>query len=150
VFLPVSTDEKEDAQQIASAGTHRGSETILVLEDDDAVRRVTVRVLRAHGYAVHEAATPSAAREILGLHGAKIDLMLCDVVMPEERGTDFAAAARRTQPSLRVLFMSGYAGTSSTDEIAVPSASSFLDKPFTPDGLAAKLREVLDRQRETP
>jgi two-component system cell cycle sensor histidine kinase/response regulator CckA len=123
--------------------TRSGSETVLVVEDEDAVRALGSEVLRRHGYAVLEARDALEALRVVERHQDLIDLMVTDVVMPHMTGRDLADRIREARPSLKVLFMSGY-----TDHAVVYRELSagvpFLQKPFTPDTLARKVRAVLD------
>ena len=121
-----------------------GHETILLVEDEDAVRHVITTVLRRQGYHVLDAATPRQAIELLDQHTGRIDLLLTDIVMPEMNGPALAQRLVAARPDLRVLFVSGYAGS------ALSAASphlNFLGKPFHPSALAAKVREVLSKPR---
>ena len=122
-----------------------GTETILVLEDDVAVRHISVRVLRALGYDVLEAANGEDAQRLMNFDGKKrIDLLLTDVVMPQMSGRDFAAWLRKTSPQTRVIFISGYLDESIQPPRGRDQEIFFLPKPFDADQLGAKVREVLD------
>ncbi len=122
----------------------RGTETVLLVEDQPDVRSVAVRVLRARGYRVIEAGSADEALAVAESEAASgIDLLVTDVVMPGTSGTELAARIGRRLPRLPVLFVSGYVGEGS-DAGASLATRSFLAKPFTPDGLAAAVRETLD------
>jgi two-component system cell cycle sensor histidine kinase/response regulator CckA len=119
-------------------------ETILLVEDSDAVRMVARRILTASGYRVLSAEGGNEALAIAQTEGGAIDLLLTDVVMPGLNGREVAERLRERTPSLRVLFMSGY----TEDEVVrrgVASGGSLLQKPFTMDGLTAAVRAVLDQ-----
>jgi PAS domain S-box-containing protein len=122
------------------------SETILLVEDEDAVRVIISAVLRRQGYQVLEASTPRGACDIFEQHGQEVDLLLTDVVMPEMNGPALAQRLVAVRPELRVLFISGYA------DMAMPLDSdnpniSFLGKPFQASVLTGKVREILSRPR---
>jgi DNA-binding NtrC family response regulator len=121
-----------------------GHETILLVEDEESVRLVITTVLRRQGYDVLEAATPRQATELFEQHAARIDLLLTDIVMPEMSGPSLAQRLVAVQPELRVLFISGYAASTSPFD-RVNSHISFLGKPFHPSALTAKVREALSR-----
>ena len=122
-----------------------GTETILVVEDEDAVRKLLVSILTRLGYTVLESSDASAALELSRLYLTAIDLVVTDLVMPQMNGPDLAARIVATHPETRVLYVSGYANESFTTRgIALPG-DALLPKPFTPSLLAARVREALDR-----
>ena len=116
-----------------------GSGTVLIVEDDSAVRQVTARVLRDRGYTVLEARRPSEARRICAGHGAAIDLLLTDVIMPECTGTDLAHELSDLHPHMRVVYMSGYPGGAASRAGALGQGAAYLEKPFSPATLAEKI-----------
>jgi PAS domain S-box-containing protein len=122
-------------------------ETILVVEDEDAVRALISEVLRRRGYQVLEASTPTAACLMFEQCGRQIDLLLSDVVMPEMNGPTLAQRLVAEQPELRVLFISGYTDGASTPLDATSPNVDFLPKPFQASALAEKVREILSRPR---
>jgi two-component system cell cycle sensor histidine kinase/response regulator CckA len=130
---------------VAPAALTGGGETILLVEDEDAVRVIVGATLRRHGYDVIEAATPRGACEIFEQCGSSVDLLMTDVVMPEMNGPALAQRLVAERPELRVLFISGYANVPSFDA-GNPNAS-FLSKPFQASVLAAAVREVLTGAR---
>ncbi len=115
----------------------RGSETVLIVEDEEAVLTLTHRALEAQGYTVLAAAGGADAARVAERYGGTIDLLLTDVVMPGMSGRELAALLAARRPGMRVVYMSGYAGDAAVH-------GSFLQKPFAPDTLARKVREVLD------
>jgi PAS domain S-box-containing protein len=121
-----------------------GCETILLVEDDDAVRVIVGAVLRRQGYQVLEASTPRAARDIFEQHGHEIDLLLTDVVMPEMNGPALAQRLVAVRPELRVLFISGYADMATPLDQENPNVG-FLSKPFQASELTERVREMLNR-----
>jgi len=120
------------------------AETVLVVEDQADVRELTARVLRRRGYVVIEAASGEQAIAIAAAHAAPIDLLLTDVVMPGLSGRQVAEQLTASRPGLRVLFMSGYTDDVIAQRGVLEEGTAFLSKPFTPDALGAKVREVLD------
>jgi len=121
-----------------------GSETILLVEDEDDVRQLTHDVLESCGYTVLATGDPREALTIAERRGEKIDLLITDMVMPTIRGSVLAARLRRQMPDLPLLYVSGY-----TDEMATPGGKieppgPLLQKPFTPPALARAVRDVLD------
>lgn len=147
IYLPaVEAKAPADADTAASTASLRGTETILVLEDEARVRKLICEVLTARGYRVIEAVRGEEAIRKAAQHKGRIHLLLADVVMPEMSGPQAVGQIRAVQPGIKVLFMSGY-----TDEAIVhhgihESGQAFLQKPFLPDTLASKVREVLNSQ----
>jgi CheY-like chemotaxis protein/two-component sensor histidine kinase len=133
--VDASAQRRPDAALPAMAGT------VLLVEDDEAVRQVTARILRDNGYTVLETRRPSEARAVCKEMGGKIDLLLTDIVMPEISGPKLADELSATHPRMRVLYMSGYAGASWYRP--ADSKAACLEKPFAPATLAEKVREVL-------
>jgi CheY-like chemotaxis protein len=122
----------------------QGGATIMLVEDDDVVRNVACRVLKRAGFAVLEAENGVAAMELYEAVDYSIDLVLTDVVMPEMNGSELAERIRKVNPQAKILFMSGYTEDKvMRDKLLAPGAA-FLEKPFTPDSLTRKAREVLD------
>jgi signal transduction histidine kinase/ActR/RegA family two-component response regulator len=124
-----------------------GHETILLVEDDIAVRELAGRALRDAGYWVLEADDGPAAITLAGEHPGTIDLLLTDVVMPQQSGGVLAAELRRTRPSLPVLFMSGYPDDVMVRRGVLVSEAPFLGKPFTPGELRRAARRAIDATR---
>jgi PAS domain S-box-containing protein len=122
----------------------RGTETILVVEDEPAVLSLSRRALEAQGYLVLAASDASDALRVVERHGGTIHLLLTDVVMPGQSGRELADRLATSRPGIRVLYMSGYPGDAVVQHGALPAGSAFLQKPFSPDGLARKVRDVLD------
>jgi PAS domain S-box-containing protein len=131
-----------DVPSPAACADSRGRETILLVEDEDSVRRITSAVLRRQGYHVIEASTPVAACELFDEH-REIDLLLTEVVMPGMNGPALAQRLTRQRPALRVLFISGYAETTIPAGGDTPNIS-ILSKPFEPSVLTDCVRQLLD------
>ena len=121
------------------------SETVLVVEDEAAIRQLTNLILQKAGYTVLLAESPVAAERIAGSHPGPIHLLLTDVVMPGMRGPELAERLLRLRPDLRVLYMSGYTDNAIAHHGFLDAGTEFLQKPFTPNGLMKKIREVLGR-----
>jgi CheY-like chemotaxis protein len=122
--------------------TH-GWETVLLVEDEDAVRALAREVLRRHGYIVLEARHGVDAVRVAERHGDDIHLMVTDVVMPHMSGRDLAERLSSVRPKMKVLFMSGYTDHAVMHRDLTPG-SAFIQKPFTPEAFARKVRTVLD------
>src|SRR5262249_3982342 len=120
-----------------------GSETILVVEDYEAVRELIVSVLRRQGYTVLEASKSREAAELGVRHEGPLDLLLTDVVLPELNGPDLAKRLTTIHPEIKVLYVSGYTGNILHQQTGMKADSPFLCKPFTPAELVSKVREVL-------
>lgn len=119
-------------------------ETILLVEDEAQLRRVTRRVMERYGYGVLEAESPEQAVAVAATHGA-IDVLLTDFLMPGGSGRALAERLLRARPQLRVLLMSGYPDDVIAHDGPLPPGTEFLQKPCTTEDLLSKLRAVLDR-----
>ncbi len=120
-----------------------GSETILLVEDEERVRRAARRILEASGYTVLEAATGAEAVKLCETHPTPIGLVVTDMVMPEMGGRELFAHVARLRPEAKILFMSGYTEDATLHDNALAPGAMFLDKPFTPTTLTQKVREAL-------
>ncbi len=122
-----------------------GTETLLLVEDEDAVRTTSMMALQTWGYNVLAAASGEEASQILAQHADQVELLLTDVVMPGMSGRELADALRQEHPGLKVLFMSGYTSDAVLRHGILHGAANFLEKSFSPATLAEKVRYVLDR-----
>jgi len=148
IYLPRVAETPEAPESTTSPPTPvRGSETLLVVEDQEEVRKLTKRVLEARGYTVLAARNGAEALEIVAQHPSKIHLMITDVVMPGMNGRELAQHARARRSYLKVLYVSGYTGEAVLQHRLLEPGVAFLQKPFTPDVLARKTREVLDNTK---
>ncbi len=121
----------------------RGTETILVVDDDESVKRVVVSILRRKGYTVLEAANAGEALLVCEQEDVAIDLLLTDVVLPKMNGRQLAERVAHLRPSMKVLYMSGYSNDMVLQKGIIESLVHFLQKPVTPATLCKKVREVL-------
>jgi PAS domain S-box-containing protein len=150
ILLPLAPEE---AGTGAGAGPRRvpeslrGTETILVVEDEPAVASVASRSLGEAGYEVLTAGGPDEAMRLCADHRGEISLLVTDVVMPGLDGKEVAALVQGMRPGIRVLFMSGYTDDVIGQHGILDPGIAFLSKPFHPAGLCAKVREVLDAKR---
>jgi len=127
---------------------HRGTEAVLVVEDDQEVRNLVYEILMASGYAVLEAADPTDARELCLSSTVPISLLVTDVVMPGMNGPELAESIRGVCPDIKVLYLSGYTAEALRRHGVDGPAVTLLAKPFLPEQLARCVREVLDRRPE--
>ncbi|HEX2165758.1 MAG TPA: response regulator, partial [Longimicrobiales bacterium] len=145
VILPVA-DSTADVAPVRSVADESltGDETLLVVEDEESVRRLAVLALREHGYRVMEAANGAEALRTLGSYDAEVDMVVTDVVMPVMGGRQLVEALKPLRPSTRVLYVSGYTDDAVIRHGIQRADVAFLQKPYTPQELAAKVRHVLD------
>jgi two-component system cell cycle sensor histidine kinase/response regulator CckA len=145
IYFPgVGQAEPEDAAERTQEGSSPGSETILLVEDEEAVRKLVRRTLEKQGYHLLVAASGTEALAIAGQHAGPIHLLITDVVMPQMSGREAAEKLKALRPDLRVLFISGYTETGMQRAGDLGSGELFLQKPFTPLSLARRVREILD------
>jgi CheY-like chemotaxis protein len=144
VYLPLSEGTPEPSPEVANGAAPRGgNETILLVEDDEIVRELGVTVLSSEGFRVLAARNGAEALKLAS--SERIDLVLTDVVMPGMSGREFVSRFLESSPDVRVLYTSGYTKGSIKSVDAISDHADFLEKPFTPKSLVAKVREVLDR-----
>jgi two-component system cell cycle sensor histidine kinase/response regulator CckA len=146
LYFPAETPEaaEEPAPALVQREVPRGSETILLVDDSEMVRRLARDVLRGSGYHVLEAGGSDEALQVAGNQPDPIDLLITDVVMPGRSGIELAERMRTTCAELRVLYMSGYTDTAIVRDGLLSHDVSFLQKPFTPGDLLHKVRQVLE------
>ena len=124
--------------------TGSGTETILVVEDEHALRQVAKRMLESAGYTVLSAASGEAALSLLARHQGLLDLLFTDVVMPGLGGRDLANRILERYPKMRVLYASGYTDSAIVHQGVLDAATHFISKPYTGANLQAAVRRVLD------
>jgi PAS domain S-box-containing protein len=145
IYLPRVLETIEPAGPVPAPPTRvTGTETILVVEDEAAVRTLAAEILRSKGYTLLEAGGPHEALAAAQAHQGHLHLLLTDVVMPELSGQQLAGQLWALRPDLRVLYMSGYTDNAIVHHGVLDPGTSFLPKPFTPGALLQKVREVLD------
>ena len=136
-----------DRPEVARMPGPRGAETVLVVEDEDAVRNLARRILERQGYAVLEARRGHEAVALAATHAGTIDLLLTDIVMPEMNGRVLAEQLSEAHPGLRVLYMSGYTDDEIVRRGMFDRGTGFLEKPFSAETLARAIRSALDAER---
>jgi len=147
VYLPRQTEETEEkGEAVETEMVHCHGETILMVEDDTSVLRLAERVLEKMGYRVLTADTPAEAIHTARDHEGTIQLLITDVVLPEMSGKELAEEIMQIRPNIRVLFMSGYTANVIAHQGVLDEGVSFMEKPFTFEGLARKVREALGRR----
>ncbi|HNX19179.1 MAG TPA: PAS domain S-box protein [Acidobacteriota bacterium] len=146
IQLPCAADADEVTRAVGTplAALDDGDETVLLAEDDPAVRSLVADVLRTRGYRVLEAADGDEAAQIGARLDGAVDLLIADIVMPGMSGRELVRTLLEQWPGLRALLISGYSGERTEPDEPAPGAVAFLQKPFSPGALARRVREVLD------
>jgi CheY-like chemotaxis protein len=139
VIFPV-IDAAESSSPLVTRDRPRGTETVLLAEDEDAVRRLVQRALELHGYSVLPARNGEEAEQIERSHLGPIHLLITDVVMPGMGGRELADTIKSRRPQLKILYMSGYTNDEVVRHGVTLARDAFLQKPFTPSGLVAMVR----------
>jgi two-component system cell cycle sensor histidine kinase/response regulator CckA len=151
VYLPLIESEAEKVRRPGVLEANTGSETILLVEDDADLRDLSRRVLTMNGYRVLAAAHGRDALRVAEEHSESIDLMVTDVIMPGMSGREVAEKLQGARPKMKVLYVSGYTDNIIAERGMLTPGTAFLQKPFSPTHLAAKVREVLNAsQPATP
>ncbi len=145
VYLPQVVEEETPRPAVDVVAWPQGTETVLVVEDNEMVRSLAGRVLRRQGYTLLEAGSGEEALRLAAQHSGPIHLLLTDVVMPQMSGRDLANRLCRERPGLRVLYMSGYTDNVIAHHGVLEPGTPLIQKPFTPQALAQKVRAVLDQ-----
>ncbi|MFL6197482.1 MAG: ATP-binding protein, partial [Thermoanaerobaculia bacterium] len=146
IYLPISHEAETVRGATLATGSDRGSETILLVEDEEEVRAVLHQILVNRGYRVLQAGSGEEALVISRLHRGAVNLLLTDVTMPQMKGPELAQRLRSERPQTRVLFMSGYNDERLSD--GGPEAPVCLQKPFSPQTLGEAVRSLLDQRAE--
>jgi signal transduction histidine kinase len=144
IYLPRTDAAEASARRPVQISTLRGSETILIVEDEDQLRAVAKGILQKNGYRVLEARNGGEALLLCEKHEGPIQLLLTDVVMPQMSGRELVTRLGPLRPSMRVLYMSGYTDDAIVHHQVLESGIALLQKPITPDSLLRKVREVID------
>ncbi len=143
--IPEEKDTVEEAKPAAAVPSDlTGSARILLVEDEEAVRAFAARALTARGYTVYEAASGTEALEVIGSIDETVDLVVSDVVMPEMDGPSLLRELRKTQPDLKIIFVSGYAEEAFAKHLPEDESFQFLPKPFSLKDLATAVKQTLD------
>jgi two-component system, cell cycle sensor histidine kinase and response regulator CckA len=143
IYLPQVEEEQKSGPAVRSLPmTPSRAETVLLVEDETAVREAVRAFLQRRGYTVLAAKTPGIATEIVRDHDGRIDLLMTDMIMPELNGSELATRLRKARPEMKVLYMSGYMDRGMSDAAFDPG-TNFLQKPFALATLESKLREIL-------
>jgi len=147
IYLPRVDDGAEEYKRnIEDARVTKGTETILLVEDEEMLRKLARQTLKGHGYEIVEASNGNEAIALSAQHEGAIHLLLTDVIMPGMNGRELATRMLQTRPSLRVLFMSGYTDDAIVHQGVLDESANFIQKPFAPDELAGRVREVLEQE----
>jgi CheY-like chemotaxis protein len=147
IYFPRQPDAGEDGgtRPAQAADDRAGTGTVLVVEDEDAIRTLVRTILARRGYEVFVAADGHEALEIAARHGDRFDLLLTDVVMPRMNGAELAGRLREISPRVKVLYMSGYAETAIAHQGRLEEGVDLLEKPFDPNTLLERVRRALAR-----
>jgi len=150
IYLPHHGEEAQEVVVPLAAGPLLGgTETILVVEDEEAVRVVAQRVLEEQGYTIFCAADPQEAEALFARHGAEVSILVTDVVLPGPSGRELYERLVVDKPELKVLYMSGYTDNAIVHHGVLDAGTPFIQKPFDPASLVRKVREVLDGGEST-
>ena len=149
IYLPrVDEPAEELKEKVVGEEFPRGSETILIVEDDEAVRNLAVRILRGQGFTVLDGSYGDEALNVCGKHKGPIHLLLTDVVMPGMNGRALSERLSHLHPEMKVLYMSGYTDDAIVHHGVMEKGMNYIQKPFTVNGLTRKVREVLKQSRQ--
>ena len=143
IYLP-RVEEMVEVVAESSEEWGRGSETVLLVEDEEMVRELAREILQSSGYKVIAAANGEDAQRICNESLPKLDLIITDVVMPQMSGRELAENISLLRPGIRILYMSGYTDDAIVRHGVLDENMFFLQKPFSPDALTTKVREVLE------
>ncbi|MBW1778961.1 MAG: response regulator [Deltaproteobacteria bacterium] len=148
IYLPRTEEMEKAEKEPVPKAVAKGSETVLMVEDEASILLLGKTVLERYGYTVLAAPTPAKAITLAETHDAPIHLLITDVVMPEMNGKDLKARIETLKPDIKVLFISGYTADVIMHRGILEGEVNFLQKPFSVHSLAGKVREVLDREKE--
>jgi PAS domain S-box-containing protein len=145
ICFPAADQPATASSKTEPAIDPRGAETVLLVEDDEAVRRFALRSLQSHGYRILQAGDARQAMDVANQHQGRIDLLATDLVMPLMSGRELAQTLQPKFPGMKVLYLSGYTDDAMVRHGILHFDVNFLQKPFTPSSLANKVRQVLDQ-----
>jgi len=149
IYLPrVNEPLEEIRKEVLKEELPRGNETILIVEDEEEVRKLAGKILERQGYRILEASQGDDALRISERHGGPIDLILVDVIMPGMSCSELAKHLKSPHPKMKVLYMSGYTDNAIVRHGVLEKGVNYIQKPFTMEGLARKVREVLDKDSD--
>jgi CheY-like chemotaxis protein len=148
IFLPLTSSVEARVSAPDEAATVQHGATVLLAEDEDAVRRLARRILEREGFYVIESRDGAEELELLERAGTRVDLVLSDVVMPRMGGRELVERCLARFPDARAVLMSGYTDDDLVRADAIGNRASFLPKPFTPQALVLKVREALEAVRQ--
>ena len=147
IYLPrVKGDVEPEEKEQTPVDDPGGSETVLIVEDDDGLRKFAQKVLLQHGYRVLDAENGEDALRVIQAHEGQIDLMITDVIMPKMGGKKLAERLQPLYPQMKLIYMSGYTDNAILHHGVLAPELNFLEKPFSPESLARKVREALDQE----
>ncbi|GLI36545.1 response regulator [Geobacter hydrogenophilus] len=144
VYFPRVDSEAWQEETVTRHEGPKGNETILVIEDEIGVLNLTAHTLKRSGYEVLQASSPTEASRIFSANHHRIDLVLSDVIMPEKNGPTLVREFREKRPDLKIIFMSGYTDDTISSPQIIDEHTAFINKPFTPDVLVERVRDVLE------
>lgn len=144
IYLPRTSNAVEAKQEAVEKPILRGTETVLLVEDDEMVLRMVTTMLEESGYTVLSAATTKLAQSFAREHSGPIHLLISDMIMPAMNGRELSIRLQALRPEMKVLFLSGYTAEIITKQGVIKDGAHFLQKPFSLEALTAKVRQVLD------
>ncbi len=147
VYLPKVKDVEPEEKEQTPVDDSGGSETVLIVEDNDNLRKFAQRALQMYGYRILDAENGEDALRVCGEYEGQIDLMITDVVMPKMGGREAAERLQHLYPQIKVIYMSGYTDNTIVHYGVLAPELNFIQKPFTPKGLARKVRETLESEK---
>ncbi|MBF0329713.1 MAG: PAS domain S-box protein [Nitrospirae bacterium] len=145
IYLPLAKTVQTKKEEKTSKNIVPGNETILLIEDDEAVRNVTKAMLEHFGYTVIEAFNGTEALQVFEKNKDAVQLVISDIIMPGQNGKETYNAMKQTKPNLKVLFVSGYTANILTQRGILDETTNFISKPLNPNSFSIKIREVLDK-----
>jgi CheY-like chemotaxis protein len=145
IYLPLVKGAVQSVEEEAASAFSKGNETVLLVEDDEAVRNSTKALLEISGYTVMEAADGEHAVRLFRQHRDAIQLVISDIIMPGQSGRDVYEELKKIKSGLKALFISGYPADMLTRKGILADGVNFISKPLRPEALLEKVREILDK-----